>query len=322
MQGFMNKKGFYTFIVVALIGIGMWAVIFSMIDEGAASGSANGIKNKPEVSPDMAEETDETASETKEVNAQAGQPANWGLAFTEEGKAPIGNATAEYLRQFDAYYIDEKASKEGSKAQDKKGKEDKAASKNIYLTFDAGYENGYTESILDVLKEEQVPAVFFLVGDYIESNPELVRRMVEDGHTVGNHTMTHLDMSAIESEEAFRREIEGLEKLFTKITDHDMKKFYRPPQGKYSEANLKMAKELGYNTIFWSLAYVDWYVDKQPSREDALNTLNSRVHPGAIVLLHSTSKTNAEILKELIQGWKKEGYKFCDIENLTKAKIS
>jgi len=221
---------------------------------------------------------------------------DWGLSFQTEGEPPVGNATVDYLKDFDAYYV--------------------APDKRIYLTFDAGYENGYTEKILDVLKEEEVPAAFFLVGNYIEENPDLVKRMEAEGHIVGNHTMTHPDMSAIEGREAFEREVGGLADCYKAVTGKEMKKFYRPPQGKYSEANLKMAKEMGYKTIFWSLAYVDWYEDKQPAREDALNTLNSRIHPGAIVLLHSTSKTNCEILQELIQGWKKAGYEFGTIEEL------
>ena len=160
------------------------------------------------------------------------------------------------------------------------------------------------------MKEEDVPAAFFLVGNYIEKNPEIVRRMEKEGHIVGNHTMSHPDMSAISDKDTFEAELKGLEELYKKTTGKIMKKVYRPPQGKYSEDNLKLAREMGYTTVFWSLAYVDWYEEKQPTREDALNTLNSRVHGGAIVLLHSTSKTNAGILQELIRGWKKEGYEF------------
>ena len=224
---------------------------------------------------------------------------NWGLSFQQEGSPQVGNATAEYLKQFNSYFID-------SSAKDKR----------IYLTFDAGYENGHMEEILDVLKEEEVPAAFFSVGNYIEENPDLVKRMEAEGHIVGNHTMTHPDMAVISDKEDFQAELEGLENAYKEATGKEMKKFYRPPQGKYSEDNLKMARELGYTTVFWSLAYVDWYENDQPSREEALNLLNSRIHPGAIVLLHSTSKTNSQILKELIQGWKEQGYVFCSLEDL------
>lgn len=226
---------------------------------------------------------------------------NWGLSFQTEGQAPVGNADSAYLKQFDAWFIDESA-----------GEKEKV----IYLTFDSGYENGYTSQILDVLKEEEVPAAFFVVGNYIADNPDLIKRMNEEGHIVGNHTMTHPDMSAISDMESFKNEIQSLEDEYKKVTGEEMQKFYRPPQGKYSESNLMNAKELGYKTIFWSLAYVDWLENDQPDREEALNILNRRIHNGAIVLLHSTSKTNCEILKELIQGWKAKGYTFKSLNEL------
>ena len=236
----------------------------------------------------------------------AGEPVSgaadgaWGLSFQVPGQAPVANATAAYLQQYDSWYIDPVTGDE----------------KNIYLTFDAGYENGYMEGILDVLKEKEVPAAFFLVGNYLEEHPDLVKRMVEEGHLVGNHTMHHPDMSELAEEEDFAKELKDLEGIYQEITGESMKAYYRPPQGKFSESNLKMAKDMGYKTIFWSLAYVDWYEDKQPSREEAINLLNERIHPGAIVLLHSTSKTNSQILGELIDGWKGEGYTFCSLETL------
>ena len=266
------KKGIMSrFIVVAMLGISVWALVIGYVGTG-----------------------------NKSIMTSTGENAegNWGLSFQEEGKSPIGNASAEELKKFNAYYIDT------------------TANKNIYLTFDAGYENGYTEKILDILKREKVSATFFLVGDYIEKNPSIVNRMEKEGHIVANHTMTHPDMAVISDKDDFKKELEDLELLYEKTTGHKMKKLYRPPQGKYSEANLKLAKEMGYTTIFWSLAYVDWYVDKQPSREEALNILNSRIHDGAIVLLHSTSKTNCEILQELIKGWKEKGYKFTSLDKI------
>ena len=223
---------------------------------------------------------------------------NWGLSFQTEGMAPIGNASAEYLKKYDGYYAEE------------------TKEKVLYLTFDAGYENGYTAKILDVLKKHQVPAAFFLVGNYIESSPQLVKRMVKEGHVVGNHTYTHPDMSAISTKEDFSNELGKMEDAYEKVTGEKMKKFYRPPQGKYSEENLKMAQQLGYKTIFWSLAYVDWYEDDQPTKEEAFDKLLPRIHPGAIVLLHSTSKTNADILDELLTKWKDMGYSFKSIEDL------
>ena len=223
---------------------------------------------------------------------------SWGLSFREEGVPPIGNAGKDQLKAYDAAYIGD------------------TSRKILYLTFDAGYENGSTEKILDVLKAQQVPAAFFLVGNYMEKNADLVRRMVEEGHIVGNHTMHHYDMSKLTEQSAFAKELKDLEVLFQEITGKEMPKFYRPPQGLYSEENLKMAKDLGYKTVFWSLAYVDWNNDDQPSREEALGKLIPRTHPGAVVLLHSTSKTNATVLEELIGKWKEEGYVFGTVEEL------
>ena len=160
------------------------------------------------------------------------------------------------------------------------------------MTFDCGYENGATPAILDALKKHQAPAAFFVVGNFVRDNPDLIRRMTEEGHTVANHTLSHPDMSKISSVENFQKELSGVESLYKEITGTDMIKYYRPPQGIYSTENLKMAQQLGYQTFFWSLAYVDWQQDDQPTHEEAFDKLLSRVHPGAVVLLHNTSKTN------------------------------
>ena len=224
--------------------------------------------------------------------------ASWGLSFRQEGSAPVGTAGMEQLRQYDAAYLGD------------------TREKVLYLTFDAGYENGCTEQVLDTLKKHQVCAAFFLVGNYIERNADLVRRMVEEGHIVGNHTMHHYDMSRLSGKETFSKELTDLEDLFRQTTGKELPKFYRPPQGVYSQDNLKMAKELGYKTVFWSLAYVDWLNDKQPTREEAFRKLLPRTHNGAVVLLHSTSKTNAEILDDLLTQWENLGYRFGTLEEL------
>ena len=224
--------------------------------------------------------------------------ASWGLSFRQEGAPPVGNADRQQLRQYDAAYLGD------------------PSKKVLYLTFDAGYENGSTEKILDILKEQQVSAAFFLVGNYIEKNADLVRRMEAEGHIVGNHTMHHKDMSKITDEAAFAKELQDLETLYQETVGKPMPKYYRPPQGIYSEENLRLAQKLGYKTVFWSLAYVDWNNDSQPTREQAFKKLLPRTHPGAVILLHSTSKTNAEILGELIEKWKAEGYRFGTLEEL------
>jgi peptidoglycan-N-acetylmuramic acid deacetylase len=235
----------------------------------------------------------------KDVVKETGEE-NWGLGFSTEGQPPTGNATEDQLKRYDAFYIGD------------------TSKKVIYLTFDAGYENGYTITILDALKKHKVPATFFLVGNYITTSPDLVKRMIEEGHHVANHTYSHPNMSNIASAEAFQLELEKLESAFEDITGQKMIKYYRPPQGKYSVENLKMAKDLGYRTFFWSLAYVDWYNDKQPTKEFAFKKLLGRIHPGAIVLLHSTSKTNAEILDELLTKWEEMGYTFGDLDDFVK----
>uniref|UniRef100_UPI004055C37C polysaccharide deacetylase family protein n=1 Tax=Acetatifactor sp. TaxID=1872090 RepID=UPI004055C37C len=228
------------------------------------------------------------------------QSENWGLGFGAEGTQPSGNVSATELAQYDAYYVGD------------------ASEKVIYLTFDCGYENGNTEPILDALKKHNVKATFFVVGHYLESAPELVNRMVADGHTVGNHTYHHPDMSKISDRESFQREMDDVKSLFQEVTGQELSMYYRPPQGKFSTSNLQMAKELGYRTFFWSLAYVDWNVDDQPSHEEALQKLTARIHPGAIVLLHSTSKTNGEIMDELLCKWEEMGYTFGVLDDLSK----
>ena len=225
---------------------------------------------------------------------------NWGLGFGAEGTQPSGNATVDNLRMYDAYYVGD----DGEKV--------------IYLTFDCGYENGNTEAILDALHKHNAPATFFVVGHYLESAPELVKRMVEEGHDVGNHTYHHPDMSKISDPETFRTEMDSVADLFQEITGTTISPYYRPPQGKYATANLQMAKDLGYSTFFWSLAYVDWNVDAQPTHEEAFQKLTSRIHPGAIVLLHNTSKTNGEILDELLTKWEEMGYSFGRLEDVIK----
>lgn len=221
---------------------------------------------------------------------------DWGLSFQSEGAPPVANASQEYLRNFDALYVGDTNKKE------------------IYITFDAGFENGNTERILDALKKHGVKATFFLVGNYFETQPKLVKRMAEEGHTIGNHTYSHPDMSKIGDIQSFQTELQKNEALYRDVLGSEMPKLYRPPQGKFCEENLKMAQQLGYSTVFWSLAYVDWYTDDQPTPEQAFSKLLPRIHPGAVVLLHSTSSTNAEILDELLTKWEETGYSFGDLE--------
>ncbi len=232
------------------------------------------------------------------ISAQTIETASWGLSFRTEGAPPVGTAGSEQLKKYDAAYVGD------------------VSQKKIYLTFDAGYENGCTEKILDVLKKHEISAAFFLCGSYLERNGDLVRRMAEEGHIVGNHTMDHPDMSKITDKEAFAKQLTQLETLYQELTGQEMPKYYRPPQGTYSEENLRQAQALGYKTVFWSLAYVDWNNDDQPTVEYAYSKLLPRIHNGAVVLLHSTSQTNAEILDELLTKWTDMGYTFGTLDEL------
>ena len=222
----------------------------------------------------------------------------WGLSFPGKGQPPSGPVSSEKLQSYNAAYV-------GSSEE-----------KVLYLTFDAGYENGCTAQILDILKKHNTPAAFFLVGNYIEKNADLVRRMVAEGHIVGNHTMHHPDMSKISDPSRFQSELTELEALFREVSGKELPKYYRPPQGIYSEENLKMAQDMGYKTVFWSLAYADWDNQAQPSREKAFEKLLPRTHNGAVILLHSTSKTNAAILDELLTKWEEMGYRFAPVSEL------
>lgn len=246
------------------------------------------------------EKAEETTSSAFSGSGTAPAPENWGLSFPQEGASPQANATPEELSASWAYYI-------GNPKE-----------KVLYLTFDCGFENGNTPAILKALKKHHAPATFFVVGNFLETSPDLIRQMRKDGHTVGNHTFHHPDMSKISTKEAFARELSDVESLYQEITGEEMTRFYRPPQGIYSPENLQMAKDLGYHTFFWSLAYVDWYEDNQPTKEEAFAKLLPRVHPGAVVLLHNTSSTNAEILDELLGKWEDMGYSFRSLEDLIK----
>ena len=236
--------------------------------------------------------------EAVNVEAEVVEAASWGLSFPHPGESPVGNATAAELAVYNAAYLGD------------------PGEKVLYLTFDAGYENGHTAAILDALTKHQAPAAFFVVGTYVEQNPELIRRMAAEGHTVGNHTWHHWDMDKIGDRATFEKELADTAAAYQAVTGTEMPRFYRPPRGVYAEQNLEMAQALGYKTVFWSLAYVDWKQDEQPSREEAFGKLLTRVHNGAVVLLHSTSSTNAEILDELLTRWEEMGYRFGTMEEL------
>lgn len=223
---------------------------------------------------------------------------NWGLGFGETGSQPSGTESADIMKKYGAYYVGN------------------ANEKVLYLTFDCGYENGNTPAILKALKKHKVKATFFVVGHFLKENNDLVKQIAKEGHTIGNHTYNHPNIIGM-SKEKFESELTQVEDLYKEITGKEMTKYYRPPQGKYNVENLQMAQAKGYKTFFWSLAYVDWNADAQPTKEEAFEKLLSRIHPGAIVLLHNTSKTNGEILDELLGKWEDMGYSFGTLGDLS-----
>ncbi len=194
------------------------------------------------------------------------------------------------------------------------GKEEKV----IYLTFDAGYENGNVERILDTLKKHEVEGAFFILENLIVRNTALVKRMADEGHLVCNHTAKHKDLTSLTSAE-IEEEIRRLENIYREKLGGELAPFFRPPEGKFNEASMKTVQSLGYTTVFWSLAYADWDNDKQPSPEYAKKLLNDNLHDGAILLLHPTSETNADVLDDLITEWKTQGYRFGSLTELVGA---
>lgn len=229
---------------------------------------------------------------------------NWYMKHVPNNARPIADTHFQYIKDYGGYYI-------GNDPDEKV----------LYLTFDAGYENGNIASILDVLKNHDVQGAFFVLENLITSNPDLIKRMAAEDHLVCNHTMKHHDMTKVKDINKFTEELNGLEKLYKDCTGYDMVKFYRPPEGRFSEQNLVFLKELGYKTIFWSFAYADWDNKKQPSPEEAKLKILNNTHNGAVILLHPTSATNALILDDLITAWENQGYRFGNLYELTRDSI-
>lgn len=226
---------------------------------------------------------------------------NWYFKRTQKGNPPEPpQETKDFVSKYDSYYLGN------------------TSKKVIYLTFDEGYENGYTAPILDVLKKHNIKAAFFVVKPYITSNPDLVKRMEKEGHLVCNHSARHPSMAAITDKEKFKKELSDVEDAYEQVTGKKMPRFFRPPMGKYSELSLHYTKELGYKTVFWSFAYKDWEPNNQPSPEEAKNRILNSTHNGEIVLLHAVSKVNAELMDSIITQWEKDGYEIKPLTDITK----
>ncbi len=222
---------------------------------------------------------------------------SWYAVHEKNGKRPAQPAEVPPVGDYGGYYL---------------GQDEPV----VYLTFDAGYENGNVAKVLDGLKAEGVPGAFFILENLVNRNPELVQRMKDEGHLVCNHTARHRDMSAM-SEAEFREELGRMEAAYREATGEELSKYYRPPEGRFTVENLAWAKEMGYSTVFWSYAYADWDNDKQPDPDRALAEILSGVHHGMVLLLHPTSATNAQILPALIRSLKDMGYRFGTLDELT-----
>lgn len=238
------------------------------------------------------------------IGAASSRSHSWYCAHVKGHLQPPPPTELSFIEELDGYYADRHHS--DPDAQDKV----------IYLTFDVGYENGNVGKILDILKEQQAPGAFFVLSNVVTSAPDLVRRMLEEGHTVCNHTAHHKDMSRL-GKEAFLSELQQLEALCLGSLGEAPAKYYRPPEGRFSEENLVWAKENGYKTVFWSFAYPDWDNDRQPSPEKAKKIILDNAHNGEVMLLHPTSATNAAILGEVLSELKEMGYRFGSLDELT-----
>lgn len=234
------------------------------------------------------------------------KPIHWGFAKSKNHEpASAGKELDELLAKYDSFYIGH------------------TKEKHIYLTFDNGYENGYTEKVLNVLKEKKVPAAFFVTGHYLKDQPDLVKRMVKEGHIVGNHSWHHPDLTQV-SDERLKEELQKVKDEYKQITGRDDMKYLRPPRGIFSERTLALSKQEGYITAFWSLAFVDWITNQQKGWKYSYDNIMRQIHPGCILLLHTVSKDNAEALSRAIDDLRKQGYEFHSLDEymLNEAKVS
>jgi len=232
--------------------------------------------------------------------AQATQPYHYGFKKSKNGQLPSIDEEGfkDIVQQNEAIFLGDTSKKE------------------LYLTFDNGYENGYTAKVLDVLKEKKVPAIFFVTGHYVQDQPELLKRMVAEGHLIGNHSWSHPDMSRI-SDSQLKEELDKVKEAVTRITDQKDMKYLRPPRGIFSKRSLEQSRQLGYTNVFWSVAYKDWDTNSQRGAEYAYQQVMGQLHPGAVILLHSVSRDNAEALGRIIDEARRQGYEFKSLDQLT-----
>jgi len=237
-------------------------------------------------------------------NADAAEAQSWYCVRNKQHKQPQLDANMQYIEKYNGYYIDRKHG-------------DDCVDKVVYLTFDAGYENGNVEKILDVMKSRDVRGAFFVLGNLVTKNTSLVERMASEGHLVCNHTNGHPDMTTKESIDEFKCELDALENIYKEHTGREIAKYFRPPEGRFNEQTLSYANELGYKTVFWSFAYADWDNNAQMTPSVAKQKILDNMHNGAVILLHPTSSTNAAILGDVIDELKAQGYRFGTLDELT-----
>ncbi len=234
-----------------------------------------------------------------DLSALSNESHGWGFVKKKGEKPDIDAGTVDLFRTYDTYFVSTPIEGE----------------KTLFLTFDEGYENGYTAKILDVLKEYKVPAAFFVTGPYLKEESELVKRMVEEGHIVGNHTIHHPSMPTVFDNEVLAKEMLDLDRQFYEMTGQNMK-YMRPPRGEYSERTLALSANLGYKTVLWSFAYKDWETDQQKGAQYAYDSVTPYLHDGAILLLHAVSSDNAEALPRIIQYARDNGYTFRSLDEM------
>lgn len=291
------RKSLKSIIAFALI---LNSITFSPIKYANATNTKTTDTNKYFDEDQIFEDFSDTHN-TKDIFSSFNDESELNWYYVGKGKGQIAEGpkeSASFLKENSAYFLGD------------------TSNKVLYLTFDEGYENGNTGKILDILKEYKVPAAFFVVKPYIDKEPELVKRMVAEGHIVANHTVHHPSIAQIHDKEKFNSEFNGVENAYKELTGQDMPKFFRPPMGKYSKKSLQMTKDLGYKTIFWSFAYKDWLVNDQPSESYAVEKICKGAHPGSIMLLHAVSDTNTKILGTVLKTLQEEGYEFKSLNEL------
>lgn len=243
------------------------------------------------------EPADVTSAQTADLYSIDNKGSGWGFVKNKEAPPDIPQEIVDMLKKYDAFYMDT------------------SGEKVLYLTFDEGYENGYTAQILDVLKEYNVPAAFFVTGSYFDREPELIKRMVAEGHIIGNHTQNHPNLHRLENPDKMKEDLKILDDKYFEMFGEHMK-YMRPPEGEYSERVLATAKDAGYKTVFWSFAYRDWERDVNRGESYAIEQVTPYLHSGAIILLHAVSRDNAEALDDIIKYAKERGYVFKSLDEI------